>query len=76
MNAKPPRVQDQGHGPVAMCVLRLERQKEELLITVSINPDIRLRTTGRNFRALDLERALDAIRDTAAQLMTAKSFGD
>ncbi len=76
MNAKPPRIQDQGYGPVALCVLRLERQKEELLITVSINPDIRIRAAGRSFRALDLERALDAIRDTAAQLMAAKPFGD
>ncbi len=68
----PRPVQDQGHGPVAVCVLRLEQQEEALLVSLSINPDIRLRTTSRSFRTLDLERALDAVRQTAAQLMAAK----
>lgn len=72
MSTKPRHAQGQGHGPVAVCVLRLERQEEALLISLSINPDIRLRTTSRSFRTLDLEWAINAVRETAEQLMAAK----
>ena len=65
----PRRKQDQGHRPVAVCVLRLERQEEALLITLSVNPDITSRTTESNLRTLDLEQALNVIRETAAQFM-------
>lgn len=58
--------------PVAVCVLRLERHHTELLITLSVTDDVRRRDSPRRLVTMDLENALDVVRETAEMLLASR----
>lgn len=54
-------------GPVAVCVLRLERRGGVLAVTVSATPDVRC-GDGERFVTSSLEEALDVVRALAERI--------
>ncbi|WP_433727447.1 hypothetical protein ACQP2Y_12425 [Actinoplanes sp. CA-051413] len=50
-------------SPAAVCVMRIERRKSGLAITVVVNPDIRQTSEERLFRTGDADEAVQLIRD-------------
>lgn len=57
-------------GLVAVCVLRLERRGDVLVVTVSATPDV-TRGDGDRFVTSSLDEALDAVRALADRVRAA-----
>jgi hypothetical protein len=62
-------------GPVAVCVLRLERRDGDVLVTVTVAEDVTRDEVPYRLVTLDLERALAVVRTTATRLVARRSPG-
>ena len=46
-----------------VCVIRLERQRSGILVSIRLSPDISRRSAERELRFDDADKALQAVRD-------------
>jgi hypothetical protein len=56
----------EGRSPAAVCVIRIERQRSGMTITVMVNPDVRQTSEERLYRFGDIKPAVELVHDVIA----------
>lgn len=46
-----------------VCIIRLERQRSGILVSIRLSPDVSQRSAERELRFADADKALQAVRD-------------